>query len=303
MRRLFVTTVALAIIGTCLTIAEPVAGGFTTPCVDRPTRPSGTTTVNITHAGRPRSFRLHIPDGYFPTNRMPLVLNFHGAGWTADEQLEYSEYISFADQNGIVVAAPNADRALGYWAPWNRTVDDVGFVDKILDRVRADLCIDGDRMFATGMSSGGIMSSYLACRLARRIAAVVTVAGTIQPNNCRPSRPVPVMAFHGSHDRVIRFEGGGTVTGIPVPPIRSELRLWALRNGCADASTVARLAPDVVQRKWRCTGDRMVKLVRIEGGGHTWPGASRQVQGLGRTTQSIDATRAGWSFFVNHPRA
>ena len=301
MRRMLGVVLLVAVGFGVVPAPDPAAGQVTTPCVGYPLRNRATTTEHITHNGRARSYVLHVPQGYFPTNRMPLVLNFHGAGWTGHEQLAYSEYLSLADREGIVVVAPNADPALGYWAPWNRTVDDIGLVSKIIDEVRAELCIDGDRMYATGMSMGGIMSSYLACRLSGRIAAVVTVAGTIQNSPCRPVRPVPAMAFHGSSDRVIRYEGGGTIFGLSVPPVRSEMRAWALRNGCRDSSAVTRLASDVVERRWACSADRMVKLVRIEGGGHTWPGASFR-EGLGRVTQNIDATVRGWSFLENHPR-
>lgn len=303
MRQTLAIVVGLALVLGLWAVPAPTATAVTTPCVGRPFQPTGTTTVHTTHRGRPRSYVLHVPSGYFPTNRTPVVYNFHGAGWTGPEQLEYSEYLPFADAHGIIVVAPNADPSLGYWAPWSTRVDDVGFVREIINELQDTLCVDNDRVFATGMSSGGIMSGYLACRLSNRIASVVTVAGTIQPNHCRTSRPVPVMAFHGNRDQVIRYHGGGTIFGVPVPPVKSELRIWALRNGCADRSTVVRLHPDVVERRWRCTGNRMVKLVKIEGGGHTWPGASRDIPSLGHTTQSVSATVKGWSFLENHPRA
>src|SRR5688500_17922549 len=125
MRRLILVLATLALASGGLVGAPSASAGINTPCVGYPFQGAGTTHQTLTVAGRPRSYELHVPSGYSPVNRYPVVFNFHGAGWTGTEQLAYSEYVPFANAHGIIVVAPNADPALGYWAPWNTTVNDV----------------------------------------------------------------------------------------------------------------------------------------------------------------------------------
>jgi polyhydroxybutyrate depolymerase len=76
--------------------------------------------------------------------------------------------------------------------------DDVEFVRRMIGLLEADLCIDRARLFATGLSNGAFMTSVVACSLADKIAAVAPVAGVRDPAGCEPSRPVPLLAIHGS---------------------------------------------------------------------------------------------------------
>jgi polyhydroxybutyrate depolymerase len=174
-----------------------------------------------------------------------------------------------------------------------------------------------------GFSNGGYMSSRLACDLADRIAAITTVAATTHPDDCDPSRAVPVQAFHGTADRVVPFEGGGSalldsfeqasdlggpaaearlqaaaeLLGLAIP---DEVGEWAAANGCS-GETSSPAGEEVTLITYQGC-EAPVLLYVVEGGGHSWPGsqASRAVPALGHTTVDVDATRLAWEFFQQH---
>ena len=62
------------------------------------------------------------------------------------------------------------------------------------------------------MSNGGMMCYRLAAELSDRIAAIAPVAGTMAIAEAKPNRPVPVMHFHGTADRIVPFAGPGNGT-------------------------------------------------------------------------------------------
>ena len=304
-----VVVLALASVSLTATTGAPSAGA--TPsgseaCAGLAPRTPGTAQGTLVHHDFTRTYQLHIPRGYDPTRRTPIVVLLHGQGSYGIQQLIYSNYRALADREGFIVVAP--DTAYPLYDLWlaDGGADDVGFVARLLARLKANLCIDPDRVFATGISSGAFMASHLACQIPGRIAAVVTVAGTVVDagENCRHSRPVPVLAFHGTADRNVPFDAQTFGRIGPDDGVVPQLRQWAItRNGCLGSSTVTQLAPDVSVRSWSCGPDQTAKLVRIQGGGHTWPGAVIDVPSLGFTTQSVSATAMGWRFFQRHPRA
>jgi polyhydroxybutyrate depolymerase len=138
-----------------------------------------------------------------------------------------------------------------------------------------------------------MMSHRLACQLSDRIAAVAPVAGTLVYQDCRPSRPMPVMAFHGTADPVLAYDGG-IFPGAPASQMR-----WHDLDGCSgDAAETVHMGDSSCSTYQTCEGGAEVTLCTIEGGGHTWPGADILV---GATTQDLDATDAMWEFFMRHP--
>src|SRR5690606_37396672 len=90
--------------------------------------------------------------------------------------------------------------------------DDVKFIACLLDDVAAMVNIDEKRVFAAGMSNGGMMCYRLAAELSDRIAAIAPVAGAMGIENVRPSRHVPVIHFHGAEDKIVPLNGPGPGT-------------------------------------------------------------------------------------------
>jgi polyhydroxybutyrate depolymerase len=203
---------------------------------------------------------------------------------------------------------------------------DMAFIGALLDRVEATLCVDRARVYVTGLSDGAFMTSAVACVYAGRVAAVAPVAGIQVPAGCHPSRPVPVVAFHGTADPFVPYDGGLGPAALALPaPDGSHRTLgqvlgphaaqrtgpsgpavtarWARRNGCAAAPTT-RSAPGVARIAYRCPSGADVVLYRISGGGHAWPGSalSRSVASVvGFTTMAVSADEVIWRFFAAHP--
>jgi polyhydroxybutyrate depolymerase len=265
----------------------------------------GASVQTIEADGLQRSYRLFVPGGYDQSLPAALVLNFHGFGSNGASQEAYSRFAEVAEREGFVVVSPDGAGSPAQWHTFGRLlpgyVNDVSFVEQLLDRLTATLCIDETRIYATGLSNGGGMAQVLACRMKDRIAAIgVVAAAPFVDTGCDEAGPVPVIAFHGTADEVAAFEGEGSIFGLSFQPVRTTMQEWAARNGCDATPVSERVAEDVVREHYEgCDDSADVELYVIEDGGHTWPGALDR-PGLGRITQSISATELMWQFFDAH---
>jgi polyhydroxybutyrate depolymerase len=246
-----------------------------------------------------------VPPSYDGTKQTPVVVNLHGAGSSAAAQAAYSRFPQKGDVEGFIVVTPDA---MGTPRAWNfipspSQADDIGFIRDILDRMDSQFCVDDTRVYATGISSGAAMSERLACALQDRVAAIGPVSALFYPPNCPTGRAVPVIEFHGTEDRVVRFTGGPTVGGLSSPDIQFAASQWAQADGCNVEPERAQLSEHVRSVTYTaCKDGASVVLDAIDGGGHTWPGAPVNVSGLGETTHEISATDEIWKFFGAHPR-
>jgi polyhydroxybutyrate depolymerase len=304
-----------------------------TPVVPERTSCSGLTlgpgdhSFTLEHQGRTRFYAVHLPTGYDATKPTPTVLNFHGYSSNEVEQAVVSKMTREADTQGFIAVYP---RGLNYpevtftqpdggpsddTRSWNAGgccgpsqifgVDDVGFVDALLADLSAKACLDARRIFATGLSNGGFFSYRLACERSGLIAAIAPVAGMEAAPSCNPSRPVPVLHFHGTADKVISYDGGTIPFGGPYPPAPESVARWAPRNGCTGPVTVTYQQGDTTcHTHTGCTPESaQATLCTVTGGGHTWPsGFYPPGEDYGYTTLDIDATRYSWQFFQARPR-
>jgi polyhydroxybutyrate depolymerase len=266
---------------------------------------AGDSTWLVTSSGIPRTVNLHVPPSYDPTVPTPIVLNFHG--FTSDNIQEdlLSQMDPKADAAGFIVLYP-----LGTGVPlsWNAGaccgtaaatgVDDIQFVRDILDTAAQKLCVDPKRIYATGMSNGGFLSHRIGCELADRVAAIAPVAGVLGVPTCTPSRPMPVMHFHGTADPLVPWDGSTLLGFISVP---DSVAGWVARDSCTGAPVQTYAHGDASCSSYQqCAGGAEVTLCTITGGGHTWPGGM-PVPALGATSTDISATDAMWTFFAAHP--
>lgn len=253
-----------------------------------------------------RSYWLHIPWGYRPSHPYALVLNFHGHGSTATHQERYTGFSWLADQRGFIVAYPQGvvgpDGRTG-WAsggPNKPQTNDVLFVSDLLTRLQGELCIDARRIYATGFSNGGGMTSVLACRMARRIAAFAPVSGSYYPltGGCAPGRPVPILEFHGTNDYTVPYNGR---PGQDELATQDWLQAWAARDGCAHGPSRLFAQAGVTELAWSdCQGGVTVEHYRITGGVHVWPGGLPSSR-LPPPDRRVSAIALIWQFFAAHP--
>lgn len=282
--------------------------------------PPGDHTRALTVAGRNRSFLVHVPPEVSASRPMPVVLVLHGAGTNARMTVAFTGLNAKADASGFAAVYPNGTGVGDLLLTWNAgglpeswttgKPDDVAFIRALLDELPRLLPVDPRRVFATGLSNGGMMCYRLAAELSDRIAAIAPVAGTMTVPDPHPTRPVSVLHFHGTEDRLVPFGGSASrgLRGIRLASVDDSIQAWRRINGCPDLPVVSE-EPDRaadgtrVRRKTYSPGKdgTEVVLIEIEGGGHTWPGQKPPVGFLGRSTLDVSANDLLWEFFCKHP--
>lgn len=287
-------------------------GGAVFTCIGKKAS-SGDSAITLQSGGLARTFYVHVPPSYDPTRGAMLVLNFHGFTNAALIQKVISRMDASADAHGYIAVYPegvatswNAGDCCG--TAWNNAVDDVAFVKTMLTRLESDWCVDPKRMFATGYSNGGFLSYRLACEMADAFAAIAPVAGEmgIDATKCKPSRPVPVLDFHGTSDPIVPYNGGVPLvqTGMGLINFRSTaetISVWRDKDGCLGAGKVIYQQGDTTCTRYdTCKMGSEVVHCKIDGGGHTWPGGV-PVPLVGKTSTDISATETMVKFFEAHP--
>lgn len=278
----------------------------------------GLHTLQVNHAGVARQVLVHVPRLASPAQPAPLVLALHGGGGHAAFMADDERYgfRSAADREGFVVAFPNGHSRWpgGRLATWNageccgqardERVDDVGFLREVVAEVARQVPVDAQRVFATGMSNGGMMSHRLACEAGDVFRAVAAVAGTIAVAQCQPQRPVSVLHIHARDDSHVLFEGGAGPDAAPrrqimdFTSVAATLQGWQQRLGCAPSPQPVMQRPGASCEAYAgCSGGAQLQLCVTQDGGHSWPGAQQVRRGKAPASQALDATAVIWAFF------
>lgn len=281
-------------------------------------------TDSIVHQTYQRKFMVHFPPNFNTTAQRPLVLNLHGGSGNMVNAQGFSMLNPVSDQNNFIVAWPQ-----GYgiappgfsWADGRNTsadqagVDDIGFIDKLIDTLITRYNVDTNRIYICGFSNGGFMVQRLACQLPDRFAAMASLGSsmdTVLYQNCNPSKPIPMAFFNGTADPAMPY-GGGPMQNpqvIPVVPVDSTVQFWVAHNNCQTASPVFNF-PDTfttdnstaeLYNFTNCDCNADVKFYKLINGGHTWPGVyvASQASVLGNTNRDINASVELWNFFNAH---
>ena len=270
---------------------------------------------------RSRGYLVHLPPSYDGRTPLPVVLVLHGGGSNAEQTVRFTGMNEKADQAGFLAVYPNGTGRLARLLTWNagnccgyaarERVDDVAFVRALLDDLGAHFAVDRTRVFATGISNGGMMAHRLAAELGDRIAAVASISGPIGLGSIHPSRPVPVMHFHGTADDFAPFAGGTgrkSLSSIHFHSVAESIRAWVDADHCREPPRVVAIpsAPGDTTRVHSetyapCKDGAEVVLYVVTGGGHAWPGRQPRLGFLGTSTTSISANDRMWEFFQRHP--
>ncbi len=274
--------------------------------------------------GLQRSYVVHMPPGLVAGRPAPLVLVLHGGGGNAALTAKQTRFDEQADRAGFIAVYPNGtDRArpllnaLGKpgLLTWNagaccgyameHRIDDVTFIRALVGQLERDYPIDPARIYATGLSNGGMMAYRLACEASDIFAAIGPVSAVEIAPACNPTQPVAVIHFHGSADQNVPMQGGIGAKALikqDRPPVQASIDFWVRHDRC-------NAQPDLSQHgkvallAWRgCARGSEVAFYVIEGGGHAWPGGDRIAAFLDAPSQDINATAVMWQFFAEHPK-
>jgi polyhydroxybutyrate depolymerase len=289
-----------------------------------PTLSPGDHTITLSHGARERSAIVHVPRRAVEMREIPVVLNFHGGGGHAGNEREYSLMDRVADREIFVAVYPNGTGLLGKrLLTWNagtccaysviNNVDDVAFVRALVADLARRIPIDRSRVYATGLSNGGMMAHRLAAEASDLVTAVAPIAGGMVIPVMKSSRTVPVMHIHSVNDPRALYTGG---LGPPFPLTKSQvfhpnidqmIVRWVNHNGCATEPTIVDRCLDRDPRGHtathyvysNCRDGAEVSLWKLTGAGHVWPGGKQNYleRLLGPSTDIIDANTEMWNFF------
>lgn len=257
------------------------------------------------HAGYERTYEVYIPSSYDGSRPVPLLLSFHGMGGAGAGQINSSGYTDIAEKEGFIAVFPDSTRlteagdyaqyipkipieiagvqwdpAIGIALQYYYEVDDVGFIDRLIDKLLDEYNIDPDRIYATGHSSGGMFVYNLAMHLSHKLAAVAAVSSpmTMGLKDKEPAQPITIIQVMGNEDEIIPFTGGpdkvfGALPGQDVWfSFYDSGAFWAEKNGIQSEPTVTTIGEKVVKTTYSGgkNGTEVI-LYEIKGGGHGWP--------------------------------
>jgi len=272
------------------------------------------TTINgsFMHGGKNRTYSFYVPASYNPANEAPMVIGLHGLSSSGADFAQYRDFRPIADTANFIMVHPDGSTMLGvrFWNYGNilgSTVDDVGFLEALIDTIAAQYNINSKRIYCVGMSNGSFMSYLMACE-SNRFAAVAGVTGSMSTdmyNSCNPMRPTPTMHIHGTDDNTNPYEGTSSMVGI-----EQMSRFWVNQNGCDTTPSVnpvpnTNTSDGAMAIRYVYSGgvdNHTVELFKVVGGEHTWPG-SPMPGSSDVTCMDFDACREIWRFFSQYEKS
>ena len=276
----------------------PISSGIIESCIDYG---ANTKKCSLTHKTLERYYIIYVPESGANEINMPVLFALHGYGSTAENHKNYTYYEPLAETNKFVVIYPQGSFYNGILTSgnhWNvgswtlgSTTDDVDFIDEVIGLISNKESIDQNRIYSSGMSNGGFMSYHLACNLSSKIAAIVSVTGSMSKEtleNCNPSHPTPMLQIHGTLDATVNFDGNSSLN---MESIDSVLNYWSTYNSCDPNPTL--IVTDYVDfsidhmKYNNCLNSVKVELYKVSNMGHTWPGKQRY---------GISASEEVWNF-------
>jgi polyhydroxybutyrate depolymerase len=267
-----------------------------------------------------RTYLLHVPkDAKTPA---PIVVALHGGGSNATAMERYSRLSDAADEKGFIAVYPEGTGRFPEIHAWNAgsccayaqrsNVDDVAFIEAVIDDVVNRHGGDPKRVLVTGMSNGAMMAYRFAARKPGKVAVVAAVAGSLEIDPSEILGPVPVIHFHGTDDAHVPIRGGRGPKALASHAFRSldeTVSAWVRAN---QASPIPKLIPvpdladdgmSTMRQEYAAPKTKApVVVYLVSGGGHTWPGSTRAERILGPSTLDFDANEAMWEFFVGVTR-
>ncbi|MEY3385413.1 MAG: hypothetical protein RIR53_224 [Bacteroidota bacterium] len=265
--------------------------------------------------GRWRTFYQHLPTGFNAAKRYPLVLAFHGGAPMGYQSIQFQSGLTEkADAEGFILVYPEGYRIAGVYtfnagaccAPaTTMNIDDVGYVDALLNTLRARLPIDTTRVYATGFSNGALLCYRLANQLTHRFAAIAPVAGCLVYYPWTPTRALPIISFHSYKDQNVKYSGGVTVgsTDTYFPPQDSILGVISANYSCSkQKDTISHQVNAYDHFVYSdCSCGAVIEQYVSYDGEHSWPGG--KARGTTTVSAQFNATDLMWQFFQRYTTA
>ncbi|MCD4780237.1 MAG: prolyl oligopeptidase family serine peptidase [Candidatus Omnitrophica bacterium] len=290
----------------------------------------------IQHDRRIREYFIYTPPSYKENKSVPLLMVFHGGKGKAKKFARFTGFNNLSEKYGFIVAYPqgidghwNDGRQSERFKAHDKDIDDVGFVMALIENLKANFNIDQNKIFATGMSNGGIFCQRLAVEQSQHFTAIASVTAQMAESLAKrfnPQKPISVLIMNGTDDPLLPYSGG-EVKDIAFFPRLPRLRrkpsrgrvlstaatidLWLKHNQILTHSTMKKMTDidndgvTVELKEW--TNKRKgvsVVLYKIKSGGHTWPGGKQYLpeRVIGKTCMDINASELIWDFFLSNAK-
>lgn len=283
----------------------------------------------IQHEGVERTYHVYLPNNFNKMNSTPMVLALHGGSGTGsgfENDVSAGTLTAAAEARDMILVMPE-----GIDKRWNdgRTehfgndpmYDDVGYISSIIDKMIQNYGVDSERVYATGISNGGLMSFRLAMELSNKITAIAPVTAqiteVIQSNV--PEFPISVMIINGTEDPLVPYYGGCIASIVNENECRGKvlstlesIEKFRGYNQCEnpiindpiiDNLPFDGTSVEIIKYN-NCERGTEVVLVTVIGGGHTWPSGAQYlpVPYVGKVSKEINASNMILDFFLNHPK-
>lgn len=282
--------------------------------------------LTFRYGGMDRTYFIHVPECYDSNNKTPLVIALHGGGGLAKRMEHFTRFDELSEKENFIVVYPQ-----GYKRQWNDgreaasipaqelNIDDVGFINALIDTLYSQYNIDSSRIYVTGLSNGGFMTTRIGCELGNRIAAIAPMISTLPKKlntKCNPVKAMPVMLINGTDDPLVPYDGGfvrvGRKTRGEILSTDETIEFWIQVDQCTtkpdiikiedkdktdDCTATAYIYPDGAE-------DSEVVLIKVNGGGHTIPGGRQYLPKsiIGNVCRDFIAEELILEFFKNHPK-
>lgn len=280
---------------------------------------AGNYTFSFTFGGMERFYKVHVPASYKSSTPMPLLFVLHGGGGDMEIQAtdKYYKQISKSESEGFIAVFPNGSSQFksGKLATWNagnccgqgrdKNVDDVGFIREVFKKVSAQVNVDSQKVYAAGMSNGGMMSYRLACEASDIFKAIAAVAGTDNTEECNPKKPISVLHIHAKDDDHVQFNGGAGAEAFKDKSMVTEfvsvpktVEKWVGLESCEAKSQRVLEKSGAYCERYKCKASS-VQLCVTDTGKHSWPGGTkpRAIMMGSAPSDAISANDVMWDFF------
>ena len=280
-----------------LAAAVVLTGCATSPAAESPivtAAAGGAVATSIVVDGIDRTYLVRAPERAVADAPLPLLLVIHGAGGNAAKAEAATGMTGLSDADGFIVAYPQGTQAAdvaGEYS-WNagaccanpvkNNIDDVGFINSVIDNIATDYPVDPARIYVAGFSNGGMLAYRLACELDRRVAGIAVVSGALNVTSCEAPAATSVLMIHGTGDLTVPYTGGktnertaGRFGQWTNASLDDAVSYWSGRDGCTGEPATSVDGSVTHATFAACEEGVKLDVVTIDGGGHVWPSKAR----------------------------
>ena len=265
--------------------------------------------------GRNRFYKTHLPVGYDFSKQYPVVFVFHGGLGNPDLTEKQTGFSKKADEEGFIVVYPygtgSFDKKLLTWNTWNccgyadkKNINDIDFINAVLKQIKEKYGVDEKRVYATGLSNGGMMCYLIASELSELFAAVAPVAGAMfDTTSSNPKSEVSMIIFNSADDLHVPYNGGAgekSLVDVEYLPVETTVNLWVNKFNCFLMSKSESSA--FFKTNYKNNKGTEIVLYKMFSGGHSWPGGEKIRRFADNPVTSVSATDLIWEFFKNNPK-